>query len=488
MSQDFGQIPDDTYLVIRDGRTSSPRTLEQLVALAEGGKLRSDDELVQRVMGGSIPIGSAGEQPWFPGNAPPDVPMPATAETGSSASNEPLLKSILTDRWWQVRIGVVAGLITIAGGVLLALRISSDKAEQQVRAAAAAYEADLQSRYRSFKRRFEEYRASPTDPRALVEEMDRFLAELYSPRHQVSSDSADLHLLVSDMRTEVWASLPRVSRDLAQAGVLAKQAAAAFAKDELVEGDSLIARAETLFLSRPQQLPAGLSHADIQSVESLIRKAKSERSDVLAREETRKRRAADEQRAEEERRLAAERAAKTSTRREALLSWVESDRDNEAIFFAAFGKVVKEMVLTGSEAKSTLDSYLQKTNSGQGLEEHDWLVDGFDIRRSPQQSVLTPYQYVLTGTWRFKAAIETWGSLEIKMTRKGLLWDVISVRATCGDCPPSMVDKLTDWAANHVLADLNIAIENPQSVYRSVVHDAARNLTVDHIQETESQR
>jgi hypothetical protein len=320
MGDEHGHIPDETFLVIRDGRTSSPRTLDQLIALAEAGKLRPDDEIMQNIMGSPMPIGTAGEQPWYPGSAPPDVILPMPEAAAAPRNQEPLLKAILTDRTWQIRIGVASAVLVIAAGVALAMRSSSKQAERELRAEIERYETDLQSRYRALKQRVDRYRTDQSEPHALVQDLDHFIAVLKRPKHELSPESAGIALLVSDMRAEVWGSRTRLSTDLVRIRTLTTNAEAHFKNDDVARGTHELSLAEALLAQRPPKLPEGISEGDLQAAERRVENAKAERNRVLALAAQREREAEEARRAEAERQAAAARAAQEAAYHREMLA------------------------------------------------------------------------------------------------------------------------------------------------------------------------
>jgi hypothetical protein len=298
MSTDPGLVPDDTYLVIRDGRTSSPRTLEQLMALAEAGKLKPDDELVQRVMGGSIPIGSAGEQPWFPGNAPPDLSALAPPQDSNPVRTSPTLGTrLMSPEWKVVRIGAVAAIL--AGAVVAVLLVMYDnrRAERAAREESAAYARGLDATYQSIRNRFGSFMSNPSDPHALATDIDRLIAELSSPQRDIPKETRDLRLILIDFRDEVWNSPLRVKSDIAAAVTFALDAKEKFAKDDQSGGAISLAKAEQAVSTIPPTLPSGVIPKTLEAAQSGIASAKSERVSMEARLEQRRR--ADAKAAEE---------------------------------------------------------------------------------------------------------------------------------------------------------------------------------------------
>lgn len=300
MSQydDHGHIPDDTYLVIRDGRTSSPRTLEQLVALAEAGKLKPDDELVQRVMGGSIPIGSAGEQPWFPGNAPPDLSTLAPPQDSNPVRTSPSLgTTLMSPEWKVVRIGAVAAIL--AGAVVAVLLVMYDnrRAERAAREESAAYARSLDSRYQSIRSRLDKFLSSPSDAHSLVKDIDGLASELSRPQKAIPKETRDLQLVLAEFRAEVWNSPSRVKSDITAAVTFALDAKQKFANDDQSGGAISLATAEQAVSTIPPVLPSGIIPETLEAAQSGIASAKSERASMEARLEQRRR--ADAKAAEE---------------------------------------------------------------------------------------------------------------------------------------------------------------------------------------------
>jgi hypothetical protein len=435
MSENYGQIPDETYLVIRDGRTSSPRTLDQLIALAEAGKLRPDDEIMQNIMGSPMPIGTAGDQPWFPRDE-------GAPELSADCSHDHLpslgqvrkhgILGLGTTRWVRVGLMATTGLVLAASATLWSIRINRQHHGDGKVPETPLRDEQFRIRYASLKDEVDQFLRAPRAPHDLIQRLDEFVTDVSREVNVISRESSDLALVVGDLRAVVWNSRSRVQADLGKAQSLIARAKHCYESGSMALGDLALSDAKLLLETVSNQPPMGVEEAEYRAVATAITEAQGVKRRGQEREMARQRKEQEAVRRDTAKREAEERAAKAAdaaarnaqaeaAAHMATLRWIEAHPDEyfRCLFFAV------------------QTDFKSRESNQVGTEE--LFVRSFDIRRSRSGSVIQHLDYVLVATLvkvnrrgqtSDSRVFRSTATLEVYMARQGVEWSVRHVVMT----------------------------------------------------------
>ena len=142
---DFGPEPEptpmegfagcDEFIIVRNGRESTPVKFEKLQRLAQAGGLRPDDELLQELNGFRMSLGLAKEQDWFPGYEPPPQ---VSLNHAAAKSPRPTRRRITLALWSTIGGVAMAGLIV--AGIRMNASWRDDDASSDLTTQAEAFE------------------------------------------------------------------------------------------------------------------------------------------------------------------------------------------------------------------------------------------------------------------------------------------------------------------------------------------------------------